>query len=260
MKIAITGSNSNLGKFLSSYLKKKKIKLILINRNKNYSLLNKDTFNFNNKKIDILIHLAHNYSKNSKVINYSGSVKLFDKARKQNIKKIIFISSLSSHKKAISIYGNTKYLIEKYCKKNNITIIRPGIIFGNKIDKKIALLFYIMKFFPIIPYFKSNKNYLYAVHIKELTENIYKIINQKDIARTYNIFCNQKIYFEDLINIKFKYKLKIRLPFKIFYILFSFLSKIIYLKSIDSFLGLLSNRKKFKHSKEYNIFTKKKFI
>ena len=233
--------------------------MILINR-KNYSLSNKETFNFSNKRIDVLIHLAHSYSKNGKLINYNGSVKLFIKAIKQNIKKIIFISSFSSHKKAISIYGNTKYLIERYCKKNEITIIRPGIIFGNKVDKKIALFFLIMKFLPIIPYFKNNKNYLYAVHIKELTENIYKIINKKDTAKTYNIFCKQKIYFEDLINIKFQYKLKIKLPFKIFYILFSFLSKIIYLKSIDSFLGLLRNRKEFKHPKEFNIITKKKFI
>lgn len=260
MKIAITGSNSNLGKYLTNYFKKKKQKVVLINKNKKFFLENKNTYNFKKKKIDVLIHLAHNYTNLGKRINYEGSKKLFINAKKNRVKKIIFISSISSHKSAISDYGTTKYLIENYCLKNKIIIIRPGLIFGNKLDKKLNLMFSIIKFIPIIPYFTGKKNFIYAVNIKELTEEIYKIISTKHNFKIFNIFCNKKIYFKDLIDLKHSNKIKIRLPFSLFYFFFVVLSKVIYLKSVDSFLGLLKNRQNYNVPSEKNIFTKKKLI
>ncbi len=117
MIVAITGSNCFLGIYLAKFLKKFGYDVLKINRKKNFDLKNKTPFNFKNKKIDILIHLAHNYSNQSLNLNFNGTKKLFEDATKNRIKKIVFISSLSSHKNAKSVYGKTKYKIEKFCKK-----------------------------------------------------------------------------------------------------------------------------------------------
>ena len=180
MTIAITGSTSNLGLYLVKYFKAKRKKVIEINRKQNtFDLRNIKTYDFKNDKVKVLIHLAHSYSKNGYNINFQGSKKLFLNARKNNINKIIFISSISAHKKALSQYGKTKFRIENFCLKNNIIVIRPGLIFGYKIDKKLNLMKNILKYLPIIPYFRNSKKFLYSVHMDELVKNIYKITISK---------------------------------------------------------------------------------
>lgn len=259
MNIGITGSTSNLAIYINKYFKSKKIKIIKINKNE-FNLEKTKKYNFKKKKIKVLIHLSHSYKGNGLKINYEGSKRLFSSAKKNNVKKIIFISSISSHKNALSQYGKTKFKIENYCKKNKIIIIRPGLIYGFKKDKKIQLMENIVKFFPIIPYFKNNKKFLYSVHIGELVKNIYKIAISKKTKNNYNIFSKKKIYFEDLINLNYHKKVKVLLPYFLWHITFILISKILYLKSIDSFLGILGNRIKYENHEEKLILTKRNLI
>ena len=262
MKVAITGSNSLLGVYFIKYFKKKKLKIFTLNKKKKFYLEKKIPFNFRGKKIDILIHLAHEYSSKSKEVNLVGTQKLFDNALKNNIKKIIFVSSLSSHRYAKSLYGKTKFKIEKYClKTKKIIIVRPGLVFGYSLDKKLVLLKKIISFIPLIPYFEKNDKFLYSVSIDELIDHIFKIIKKKrDDYLIYNIFNKKKIYFIDLLNLYAPKKIKVKLPFFVFYYLGLSISKFIYLKSIDSFLGLLKNRNSYKNKSEKNLFTKKDII
>jgi len=262
MKIAITGSNSLLGLYFTNYFTKKRFNILKINKKKNFYLNKKIPFNFRRKKIDILIHLAHEYSSNSKKVNLEGTQKLFDNALRNNIKKIIFVSSLSSHNYAKSLYGKTKFEIEKYCLTNKkIIIIRPGLVFGFSLDKKLVIFKKIVSIIPFIPYFEKKDKYIYSVSIDELSKCVYKIIKRrKNKYQTYNIFNKKKIYFIDLINLYAPDKIKLKLPFFVFYYLGLFISKFIYLKSIDSFLGLLKNRNSYKNKLEKNFFTKKNII
>ena len=95
------------------------------------------------------------------------------------------MSSYSSHKSALSIYGKTKYIIEKIVPKKNSAIIRPGLIFGYKIDNKITLFRTIIKYIPLVPYFVNNKKFLYSVQIRELCLEINKIIEKKKNKKKY---------------------------------------------------------------------------
>jgi nucleoside-diphosphate-sugar epimerase len=258
MKIAITGSNSNFGIYLSKHFKKNIYK---INKKKKFSLENADLYNLRNKKINVLIHLAHEYSGRGKVINYDGSIKLFKNAQKNRIKKLIFISSLSSHNQAISDYGRTKYKIEKFCLKNNIIIIRPGLIFGFKEkDKKLEIAKQTIKYIPFIPYFVNKEKFIFTVHIGELIKKMLPIILKKSNYKIFNIYCPNKIYFEDLINLTNKKKIKIKIPFFIFKFFFIFISKFFYCKICDSFLSFAKNKKEHIKKFEKNIFTKKNLI
>ena len=242
MKIAITGSNCFLGIFLAKFFKDAGYEILEINRKKKFNLKNETPFNFRNKKIDVLIHLAHNYSSKSLEVNFKGTKKLFKNAIKNKIKKKVFISSLSSHRNAESIYGKTKFKIEKFCLKNEIIIIRPGLIFGYKLDKKLSLLKKIISYLPVLPYFEKKSNFIYSVSVDELSFIINKILKKKDHTKIYNVFNKKKIFFIDLIRLSKTQKIKIKLPFFLFYYSAHLISKLVYLKSIDSFLGLLNNR------------------
>ncbi len=259
MTIGITGTTSIFGTYLVKFLISKKKKIIKINRkDNNFHLEKSEKFTFNGKKIKTLIHLAHSYKSNGCETNLNGTKKLFINAKKNNVKKIIFISSISAHKDALSKYGKTKYKIEKFCIKNKIIIIRPGLIFGYKTDKKIQLMGKIIKYLPIIPYFKNKNKYLYAVNINELVEIIYEVVKSKKTTGNYNIFSKNKIYFIDFLNLfNNNNKTKIQIPYFVFYIFFIAISKIIYLKSVDSFLGILGNKVNYTDPKQKNIFTKK---
>jgi NADH dehydrogenase len=264
MNIAITGGNSNLGKCLFNYLKKKNKVFLLGRRNCHifYDLKKKFSCNFFEKnKIKTLIHLAHEYSFNSKNVNVNGSIDLFKNIDTKKT-RIIFISSYSSHKSALSIYGKTKYIIEKNIPKKNSIIIRPGLIFGHKIDKKIILFRKIIKYIPIVPYFLNNKKFLYSVDIQELCLEITKIINRKKIEKKiYSIYCKEKIFFKDLINLmNFRYKIYIKVPYYLIYFPLIIISKVIYLKSIDSFLGLVGNKKSENYDNGITILTKKSIL
>ncbi len=261
MNIAITGGNSNFGNYLFNYLKKKN-KVYLLGRNNChifYDLKKKNNYNFLKKnKIKILIHLAHEYSSNSKNVNFNGSKELF---KNINVAKtrIIFMSSYSSHKSALSIYGKTKYLIERIIPKKNSIIIRPGLIFGYKIDKKIILFRKIIRYMPIIPYFVNDKKFLYAVNIRELCLEIDKIIKKKKLRKNiYNIYCKEKVFLKDLINLmNFKKKIYMKIPYFLISLPIIMLSKIIYLKSVDSFLGLIGSKQNNNYYNENIILTKK---
>ena len=157
---------------------------------------------------------------------------------------------------ALSVYGKTKYRIEKYCMKNDIIIIRPGLIFGKDIDKKLIIMSKIIKFLPFLIYFHHPRKYIHFVNINELCEAIHKIILNKYKSQIFNIFSKKKFYFYDILNL-LSNKYKIKISYFFFKVFFISISKLIYLKSIDSLLGIMQNRNDQKKIFEKNIFTKK---
>jgi nucleoside-diphosphate-sugar epimerase len=196
MKIAISGTNGLIGRNLSSYLKKKKIKLIkLQNKEK------KGTFKWRLGEVlpsqvlssNIFIHCAFdrhslNIKENlEKNINIIGLIKILNQLKK---KKILFfyISSQTSHKNIESNYGKIKFLSEKIIKKNqgnkNI-IIKAGIIYSRSQSNVINYLKKILSF-GLFFYFSKKKN-IYPISIDDFCECIYKIIKLKKIDKNYNL-------------------------------------------------------------------------
>ena len=261
MKVIITGSNSFLGRSLCNYLKPKIKKLVCLSRKKgNFEMQTCSFKNINKlKNFNALIHLAHDYSKESILINLNFIKKMKKICNENNINNIIYISSMAAHKRAISKYGITKYTIEKFCLKNNITIIRPAFIFGGG-EKNLRLtnIKNILSLFPIVPIFYCKDNFIYSVKINELVKKIFYVMTKKSSSKKiiYNIFADKRIYFYDIVKFLFKEKKKtIIFPYTIFYLACIFLNKIIYIKSLDSLLGFLSTKKN-NVKMEINLLTK----
>lgn len=143
--VAITGADGFLGKNLVTHFSNNGWEVIAFVRNassrpvqKNVTYQEYDlTQSLPHKKmgIDCLIHTAFvKYDRkhpDALRINVEGAKRLLSFSRRNNIKKNIFISSMSSHEDAVSVYGKQKFAIEKqFCTPKDI-VLRPGLIIGN---------------------------------------------------------------------------------------------------------------------------------
>ncbi len=135
--VFITGVNGFIGRNLCKYLtdrkhivygidnffSSKKTDLVYLNcKNfffKEHSILNKDIFNFVDKNIDAVIHLAAQTSvirsleepKINQQINVDGFENIINQCKKRNVKKLIFASSSA-------VYGDNRNLPLKESLKN----------------------------------------------------------------------------------------------------------------------------------------------
>lgn len=261
----ITGSNGYLGSYLEKFFKKKNWKVYGTTSNK--ALLHKkkliffdlasQSFEKTNllKNCDLLIHCAYDLNtrniNESNKVNYQGSKFLFSLAKKNNVKKIINISTLSSFIGAKSIYGKTKFLIEKFAIKNNITTIKPGLLYGYKSRmfdkiKKIALSS------PIIPIIGNGKFKIHLSHYQDLSNLIYKIsLSKSNKVKIFYAATKEYIYFIDLIKHFSPNNLCIKIPLFYFKILLHISNSLKLTKfNIDNLEGLIN----YNNNMQFNKF------
>ena len=213
--IAITGATGFIGVELVKFLKEKKYKVLtldIIKKKKLDSIFWKLGYNLPEecKNIECLIHLAcNNLSKKSDLnnsdIDFLGTKIILNnikKFRKNGQKiKFIFLSSQSSSKNALSLYGKSKYKIEKLINFKDDIIIRPGLVYSNK--KKGRSIFdslnKISKL-PILPILKSEKN-IGIINVLDLVKSIERIITFNKNLKIYKIAYIKNYNFEELIEI-----------------------------------------------------------
>lgn len=84
---------------------------------------------------DYMVHTAYikNDTKHSDAfkLNVDGSKRLLLASRKHKLKRNLFISSMSAHSGAQSVYGKQKLAVESLFKGVDCTVIRSGVIMGN---------------------------------------------------------------------------------------------------------------------------------
>lgn len=219
MKIAITGANGFIGSFLVEELKSiKNMEIIPISRNKksaffsNYSVESLTSF-FNG--CDIVVHLAgkrpvedtySQYEDNSKITN---NVSLA--AKRNNVKKMIYISSISvysdqkilpwSEKEKVSPrnqYGLSKYIGEEICRLNlnntetKLYCLRLGHVFGANEKNNYMINLFIRQAYNNEKIILHDMNYgkRQLIYVKDVVNAIINVINHD---------CND--YSSDVINI-----------------------------------------------------------
>ena len=84
--------------------------------------------------LDALIHLAWDRSKNdelSALKNIESGKKLFLICESSEV-KIVFLSSFSASSNSASLYGKSKFQLEKICLSLHGTVLRAGVIWGSE--------------------------------------------------------------------------------------------------------------------------------
>ena len=156
-------------------------------------------------KPDYLIYLSINKNpKTKKEIenNIKNPLMLYNINRKLNYNgKFIYFSSINVLlKNCKDNYTITKRTIEKnFHNKKNVIIIRPSLIWSNKIegDRK-KLLNYLSSFLIFTPIIYRG-SFVSLIYIKDFNNYLSSILDRKINNRYYNIFGNKFIYFYDLV-------------------------------------------------------------
>ena len=219
MKVAIIGSNGFLGANLSKFLKEKNIYVREIQRKSKNNVFQINSIGRCNnwdealKEIDIVVHcagIAHiiNRDKNIDIVNtfdlintnLEGTINLTKSCIKNNIKQLIFISSIKvlGEKNSIDkpftnyscpdpkdIYAWSKLkseeAIKELCNKTRTkyTIIRPPLLFGPGVKANFERLIKLVELQIPLP-FGSLKNRRSIMKIENLANFIHKCITSKE--------------------------------------------------------------------------------
>jgi len=146
--IAITGASGFLGSILTDYFTQKNWKVVALVRNaerkkkpakstveyREYDIT-KPVHKSALQGVDYLVHAAYvkldAQNPEALEINVDGAKKLLAAAKQAGVKQSVFISTMSAHEDAISVYGKQKLAIEElFLKAKNNTVLRCGLIIG----------------------------------------------------------------------------------------------------------------------------------
>ena len=138
---------------------------------------------FKNKKIETLIHCAHDFrpTRWSEIfeLNVKGSIRLMEAARAEGVQTIIFISTMSAFEGCRSLYGKAKLAVEKRAFQLGATVVRPGLIYADEPGGMVGSLNKALKFLPVIPLLGNGKQILHLVHEEDLTLLVKRLCLEK---------------------------------------------------------------------------------
>jgi nucleoside-diphosphate-sugar epimerase len=183
--IVITGANGFLGSTLVQYFSSKNWNVTALVRHpdkfadtENVSYLHYDLSQSVNdgifKNADYLVHTAYvkqDYEHpNAHEVNLTAAKNLLAASREHSLKKNVFISSMSAHENAISVYGRQKFAIEKLFNSQRDVSLRPGLIIGNGGIVKNMVNF--MRSKHLVPLIGGGKQLLQTIEINDLARAI----------------------------------------------------------------------------------------
>lgn len=111
----------------------------------------------------------------SRTVNVDGSRRIFGLARARGA-RIVFVSSLSAHEEAESLYGRTKLEVEGLIDPTRDAVVRPGTIIGEggvfwRQAASIAAL-------PVVPLFYGGEQRYQTVALDDVCEGIRRVLEQ----------------------------------------------------------------------------------
>lgn len=188
--IGITGANGYIGSALhegllhEGYDVCRLVRTPTIDQDRKFSLADDD---YSLSGLHTLIHCAWDLTASTwtdiEERNIEGSKRLFDRARKDGVRTIIFISSMAAFDGCRSLYGRSKGVVENYVTVIGGIVVRPGTVYGGKVGGIVAAITGLMKKFRIAPLIGGGGHTLYTVHIDDLTNLVKRIVSDPEVAR-----------------------------------------------------------------------------
>ncbi len=270
--VAITGSNGFIGSSLLELFLNKGWKIKALQRNIPEGADNDENIEYINyslntsvdkealKNVNLFVHCAYqaynHKNKNAEEINLTGTKDLLNICRELNI-KMVFLSTLSAHNEALSIYGKSKLEIENIFDFNKDFILKLGLVIGKKggLFMNIAETIKKSKYIPLIA---KGVQPIQTVNISDVFEIIIKSY-ENDISGNYKIAEEIAISMKDLYNAisdHYSFKRKfISLPYGFTYFMMKLIEAIGINLSVssESLLGL-KQLKAFDTEKDLNTF------
>lgn len=151
--------------------------------------------------VDVVVHSAiepYRGGGSPAGINVAGSAKLFESARRQGVRKIVFISSTAARAQTSSEYGREKYAVEQLLDPSRDLIVRPGLVLGD--GGLLRSMYRTIKKYRIAPLFFAGKKPVYSISVYDLTNAILKLVAE-NAHGTFTLSCDaipMKAMYEQL--------------------------------------------------------------
>ncbi len=229
MKVAITGATGFVGRYVVKELLSNGYEVTCLVRNKGkLSKIFKDSVegmevNFEDKNSlrqalekanpDYLIHLIGILVENRKKgetflkVHYLYSKNIYEVSKDLNIKKVVHMSSLGTHKEAPSMYHRTKYMAEQELIKSglNYTIFRPSLILGPQ-QKLFYDMWDITKYVRIVA-LPGGGDYLFQpVDVRDVACAFVKALSDRETDKSILELCGpDRVSFKRLLKDIFNY-------------------------------------------------------
>ena len=144
MRIAITGANGFIGSQLVNYFITNGYEVLLLQRNQPAKMLAGATYahyDLNDptvlpalENVDALIHTAYmpyTTTNGANEKNVQGTLALYNLCLAKQI-YFVFLSSMSAHENALSVYGKHKYELQNTLDTHKCLILRLGLVIGQQ--------------------------------------------------------------------------------------------------------------------------------
>ena len=228
--IAITGASGFLGAVLTDYFSSNGWQVIALVRDpskqtkisnvsyKEYDILKPVKASTLNN-VDVLVHAAYvKYDADHPDAleqNVAGVQSLLSASHKAGVKKNVFISSMSSHDEAISVYGRQKLASELLFNPKKDVVFRCGLILGNGgIVREMALF---MRSKHAVPLIGGGKQPLQVVGVADLARAVdaaaTKPLTGRFVVATPQVYTYKQFYTSLTKSLKVKVVF-VPLPFK----------------------------------------------
>ncbi len=230
MRVAITGGTGFVGRYLVMGLLDKGYEVACLVRNsakaqkffgpsvKTYELSLEDKNSllkaFEDFKPEVLVHLVGilvEDKRNGQTfirVHYLYSKNLYETAVAYgNIKHVLHMSSLGTHRDAPSMYHRTKYMAEEELKRSGLTytIFRPSVILGPE-QRLFYDMWKITRFIRVVA-LPGGGGYLFQpVDVRDVVCSFLKALEKEEAKnQTYELCGNKKVSFKELLEDIFGY-------------------------------------------------------
>ncbi len=140
-RCAITGASGYVGSRIAQVLASE-FDIVPLGRNANSNAIRWTlgetgiSSELERRGVEVLVHCAWDMRESSRSKNWqtnvAGSRTLIAEAVAAGVKQIIFISTISSFDQARSEYGKSKFVVEETILAAGGTVIRPGLVWGDR--------------------------------------------------------------------------------------------------------------------------------
>jgi len=152
----------------------------------------------------VLVHSAWDFSHpNAKAnwqANVEGSRKLIEQARSAGVETIVFISTISAFRDARSEYGKSKLAVEKLVLDAGGTVIRPGLVWGDRPGGMFGALRKQVSKGGLVPVIGDGSYPQYLVHEEDLAAVVLRAAKGEFAGRTLTVANPRPWPFGDLIH------------------------------------------------------------
>ena len=157
--------------------------------------------------IAVVVHLACATGvadeKQVRAVNVDGTRALLDAARRQGVRRFVFVSSISATRARLGPYGQTKKEGEALVAHAGLewVTVRPSLVYGSASVWLFATLAGYLRSLPVVPVVGDGRNALDPIHIDDVCEVLSQCVTRPDVlGKTFDLLGPERVTFDAFLS------------------------------------------------------------